>query len=105
MQALAAGRHAPGSLLIKQRVGFSKMIARRLDPKAQLVVKRQGMVGAVGDDQDRPVQVQVQCGKDRQAGGARQSQTGERFPIGLELFQQLLIGRKRAYRIEKSFHI
>ena len=45
------------------------------------------MIGAVGDQQDRPVQVLVQSGEDRQTGSARQSQAGELFPIGLELFQ------------------
>ena len=85
--------HSPGGLLIEQRIGFGKMIARRLDPKTQFIEQRQGMVGAVCDEQDGSIQILVQCGKDGQARGARQTQTRELLPVGLDLFQQLLILR------------
>jgi hypothetical protein len=46
----------------------------------------------------------MQRSQDRQAGGARQSQARDLFPIGLELFQQLLVLRQFANLIENGFH-
>src|SRR5688572_31528814 len=81
------------------------MIARRPDPESQLIEHRQRVVGAVGDEQDRSIQVLVQGCKDRQTRGARQSQPRQLLAIGLELFQQLLVLREFANLVEKNFHI
>ena len=92
MQALAARGHAPLGLFVKERVGFGEQIARRFDPKAKFIEHRKCMVGAVGDEQDRLVEVCVEGGKDWQARGAVQA---KRLRL-CQIFQQGLILRKCA---------
>jgi hypothetical protein len=61
------------------------------------------MVSAVGDEQNREIQIRVKRSKDRQTRGARQPQAREGFPC-LDLSQQLLILGKCAEFIEKMIH-
>ena len=56
-QAVAAGGYAPGGLLVEQRIRLCKVITRRLDPEAQLVEQREGMVGTVCDEQNGAVEI------------------------------------------------
>jgi len=82
LETLAAGGHAPRRLFIKKRVWLGEEIARRFGkPEGELVEEREGVVGAVGEEQDRLVEVRVEAGEDRQARGTRQAEgtRGEMF--------------------------
>jgi hypothetical protein len=74
LQAFAACGCAPGGLFVKERVRFCKQIARRFGhPETEFIVERQGVIRAVGDEQDRLVEVRVQAGQHRQARRTRQA--------------------------------
>ena len=75
LQTFAARGHAPGGLFVKERVRFRKQIARCFGkPEGKFVMERQCMVRAVGDEQDRLVQVRVEGSEDGQARGTRQAE-------------------------------
>ncbi len=93
LQAITAGGDTPCRVFIEKRIRLGKQITRRLDPESEFVEQREGMVGAVCHQQNRAVQVRVQCRKQRQSRGAWKPQAGEGFPC-LKSRQQLLVGNK-----------
>ncbi len=77
-QAVAAGVGPPGGVFIEEGVGFREEEAGGLwRPHAQLVYQGEGVVGAVGEQQDGAVQAGVQGGKQGQARRAAQAKRGD----------------------------
>ena len=73
-------------MFIEKRIGFRKEIPRCFGkPETKLIEQREGMIGAVGEEQDRLVEVRMEGGEDGQARRTRQAK-GMRGEVSQQIF-------------------